>query len=144
MFDPAMLLKSPLEKQIKSGSNYLANKAGKLKSAPGMFADSISVEIIESILKEEAPEKMEGSKYAMLPSYQLRGRKYILVNEWGPYDLNPQYFGHASGAKMVIGSLNSGPGWQMESKKAKRYQTGFPFRRHTRNADSKCSRQILS
>jgi nitrous oxidase accessory protein NosD len=85
-FDPGMVLKSPLEKQLKNESNYLANASGKLKSAPTLFTDPVAKDIIESLLREEAPDSMQGSFDTRLIATHKRGRKYILVNEWGPYD----------------------------------------------------------
>jgi parallel beta-helix repeat protein len=86
LFDPAILLKSPLEKPCKSGSNYLANTTGKLKSAPTLLSDSTAIEILEYMLKEEAPDSIEGGYNPMLPLNHLSGNKYSIVDEWGPYD----------------------------------------------------------
>jgi hypothetical protein len=88
MFDPGILVKSPLEKQFKDESNYMANTAGKLKSAPALFSDSIAKDIVESILTEQAPKSIPGGINPMLAANQPQGRKYILVDEWGPYDFN--------------------------------------------------------
>lgn len=37
-------------------------------------------------VREHAPKPLEGGLNAFLPPGALRGRKYILVNEWGPHD----------------------------------------------------------
>lgn len=34
----------------------------------------------------EAPKRLAGGREALLPKNARRGRKFILVNEWGPYD----------------------------------------------------------
>ncbi|MDO1446817.1 NosD domain-containing protein [Rhodocytophaga aerolata] len=86
LFNPAILLKSPLEKPCKNGSNYLANTTSKLKSAPTLFSDSTAIEILENMLKEEAPDSIEGGQNPIVPVNHAKGRKYILVDEWGPYD----------------------------------------------------------
>jgi nitrous oxidase accessory protein NosD len=85
-FDPAVVLKSPLETACKSGVNYLAAINSKLKSAPAPFTDSTALEIIANILQEEAPDSLEGGMNTTLAAEHPRGRKYILVTEWGPYD----------------------------------------------------------
>lgn len=120
LFDPGILLKSPLEKQFKSGSNYLAHTSGKLKSSPTLFTDSIAREIIETMLREEAPDSIEGGINAMLPPNHPRGRQYILVNEWGPYDFkSPVLWPRKSGKDGVWEFELLGPAGKWKVKKQK-------------------------
>lgn len=85
-FDLKNLQAAAISKSIINPANYLSVASGKLKSAPSPFADTIGKDIVETLLLQEAPDSLPGGIYAMLPVSHPRGRKYMLVDEWGPYD----------------------------------------------------------
>ncbi|QHT68547.1 hypothetical protein GXP67_18805 [Rhodocytophaga rosea] len=85
-FDAKNIQASAASKNIINERNFLNPVSGKLKSAPVAFADTIGKGILETVLQKEAPDSLPGGINPMLKPAQLRGRKYILVGEWGPYD----------------------------------------------------------
>jgi len=61
-----------------------ANIQGGADNSVEPFANDLSIDY--SLPAECYVAPLKGGQNAMLPSYHPRGRKYIIVDEWGPYD----------------------------------------------------------
>jgi parallel beta-helix repeat protein len=64
----------------KQPNNQIINRRNIIRQA-----DKVD-EIESSYTNTYAPEPLSDGENAMLPGSQLKGRQFILVNEWGPYD----------------------------------------------------------
>lgn len=58
------------------------------------------LDVLYTDLKEI--DSLPDSKFSALPAHQLRGRQYILMNEWGPYDFQ--------GPQVALGDISQIPG----------------------------------
>jgi hypothetical protein len=85
-FDLKNVQAASIAKSVINEKNYLSPSSGKFKSAIVPFADTIGKGIAETMLQQEAPDSLPGGINPMLPAFHPRGRKYMLVDEWGPYD----------------------------------------------------------
>lgn len=75
---------------------------------PALVASTLTEEELsraEREILEFAPEPLEGGMDPFLPADALRGRRYILVDNWGPYDFkSPVIWPRWTGAEEVTAS----------------------------------------
>ncbi|MCH8977961.1 MAG: right-handed parallel beta-helix repeat-containing protein, partial [Armatimonadetes bacterium] len=65
---------------------YLAQFEVSWQPIPNLPGSTVS-----SLLEGSEPEPIEGGKTPFLPKGSIRGRKFIIIDEWGPYDfLSPK------------------------------------------------------
>lgn len=96
-----LLLAERDRSRVRSEADGSVTFGDEPKAAPK--ADRLTAEDLDRI------EAKKGSQYAMLPIDAPRGRKYIYVDDWGPYDFSDirlfpsRVVGGATGAFQVLG-----------------------------------------
>jgi hypothetical protein len=113
----------------ESGSRYVRQFEGwdPWPGSPtlpaGLVAPLSALDSVAKLVEKHAQPRMAGGIDPFLPSGTLRGRKYILVDEWGPYDFRrPILWPRGEGRFEVLGP----PGkWRLESTSGCRLSADF-------------------
>lgn len=119
-YEPALLQSLPVAGKLSNSRNYLSMPIKKWNCASAPFTDSTGMDILLTILQEDAPDSLEGAINTLLPAEHPRGRKYILVDEWGPYDFkSPVLWLRAGGTQATCEFELLGPAGKWKIKKLK-------------------------
>lgn len=107
---------------IKALSEYTPITWSTSKEYPGNLANMVRAFWTPSSVSPEArkfaPKPIPGGQNAFLPDGALRGRRYMLVDEWGPYDFKyPRIWPRGENAKgqKVFEILGPKGAWKVET-----------------------------